>query len=63
MRASVYLHSSKDLNFEIGEELGLKGRTLRTFANTLPEVEMILEVDEQTRILEFRHASVSYRRD
>jgi hypothetical protein len=48
MFAKVYLHGSKEHNYFIGEELGLKGKALENFTYACYEVEIGLEVDKKT---------------
>jgi len=44
----AYLHSSKDTMYELGEEIGLKGKALEKFTYALYEVELKLEVESRT---------------
>ena len=48
MRTSIYLHNSKDSNWEKGTELGLSGDALKRFVYACLEVELEVEVDPQT---------------
>lgn len=48
MKITMYLHSSKDSNYEVGQEAGLKGKALEKFAYCLYEVKFEVEVDEIT---------------
>ena len=49
MKAKLYLHSSKDSNYEIGKELGLpEGKVLDNFMYALYEVGFDVEIDETT---------------
>ena len=43
---SMYLHGSKDSNWELGEKLGLNGEALSMFSHALSEVQVAAEVDE-----------------
>jgi hypothetical protein len=45
MRTTMYLHSSKEDNQDIGEKLGLTGKALHNFKYALYEVEFDVEVD------------------
>ena len=44
----MYLHSSKEGNYDDGVELGLHGKALDNFAYALYEVEFDVEIDEKT---------------
>lgn len=44
----MYLHSHKDSNYEIGEELGLSKKALGNFVYALYEVEFDVEIDKET---------------
>jgi hypothetical protein len=46
MFAKVYLHSSKDEMYAIGEKIGLKGKSLENFMYACYEVEIELKVDK-----------------
>ena len=46
MKAKVYLHSSKESMWELGEKLGLKGEALGMFKYACCEVEVEIEVSE-----------------
>ena len=48
MKVKFYLHTNKDQNWQLGEELGLKEEALRMFRYALYEVEIDAEVDEDT---------------
>lgn len=56
MKATIYLHSSKEANLEIGQKLGLAGlgpdgsidEPIHTFMFTCYEVKVDLEVDPAT---------------
>lgn len=48
MKATVYLHSTKESMRDKGEQLGLKGPALENFMYACYEVEIELEVDEAT---------------
>lgn len=45
---TLYLHSDKDANYEIGEELGLKEEALKEFSYVLYEVKCKVQVDMKT---------------
>jgi hypothetical protein len=45
MRATIYLHSSKESNYELGEKLGLSGDALRLFSFALCEVKVDVDVE------------------
>lgn len=47
-RTKVYLHSSKESMLNEGERLGLNPNALEMFKYACYEVELELEVDEQT---------------
>ena len=42
--ATIYLHSSKEQNLDLGEDLGLEGDALKNFMYALYEVEAIVDV-------------------
>ena len=42
----MYLHGSKEKNFENGMDLGLTGNTLNNFMYALSEVELEVDVDQ-----------------
>lgn len=45
----MYLHQDKESNWDLGEELGMDENTIRdSFAYTLSEVELDVEVDLET---------------
>ena len=44
----MYLHGSKENNYDQGEEIGLTGDALDNFAYALYEVEFDVEVDMKT---------------
>lgn len=44
----IYLHSSKDSNYDTAEDLGLSEDAQKTFAYALYEVECEVEVDMET---------------
>jgi hypothetical protein len=46
MKVNHYLHSDKETNYELGQEIGLSEDALRNFKYCLYEVEFELEVDE-----------------
>lgn len=46
MRTKMYLHSSKDSNNEIGEELGLSEKAMEGFKYALYDVEFEVDVNE-----------------
>lgn len=46
LKAKFYTHSSKDSNYEYGEELGLKGETLDSWRYTGYEVEFDIEISK-----------------
>ena len=48
MRTTIFLHSSKDDNYEKADEMGLTGGAARMFAFACCEVEIELEVDMET---------------
>ena len=48
MRATVYLHSSKETMHDIGARAGLQGDALAMFLHALTEVEVEIDVDEIT---------------
>lgn len=48
MRTTIYLHSSKESNYEHGERLGLKGEALNMFMYGCYEVAVEVEVNEST---------------
>jgi len=48
MNATIYLHSSKEANWEIGQSLGLTGAALQMFKHALCEVKVDVEVDPKT---------------
>jgi hypothetical protein len=48
MLINIYLHSDKESNRETGEEYGLSGEALRSFAYAGDEVRLTLEVDPET---------------
>ncbi len=48
MRADIYLHGSKESNYETGQELGLKGKALEYFCYACYEVKVTVEVNEKT---------------
>lgn len=53
----MYLHSSKDSNYEKAEELGLSEEATQKFKYALYEVEFDVEVDMETgdtKILSFK---------
>lgn len=45
MKATIYLHASKESNIDLGESLGLKGKALEMFAYACYEVKVEMEVD------------------
>jgi hypothetical protein len=45
---SIWLHSEKQSNREDGEKLGLTGEALDNFMYACYEVELTVEVDEET---------------
>ena len=55
MKTKVYLHSDTDRMISIGEELGLRGNALATFADALYKVEFDLEVNRVTGEAEITH--------
>jgi hypothetical protein len=53
----MYLHGSKETNWDIGQENGLEGEALSNFMYALYEVEFEVEVDMKTgdsKILSFK---------
>ena len=48
----MYLHGSKESNYETGKEMGLKGKALDNFCYALYEVEFDVEVDRDTGAIE-----------
>lgn len=48
MTATIYLHSTKESNRDVGQELGLTGEALNGFMYACYEVKLTLEVDEVT---------------
>lgn len=48
IKAKAYLHSSTERMYEIGKEIGLKGKALDFFTFALYEVEFELEVKKET---------------
>ena len=48
MITTAYLHSSKDANYEKGQELGLSEKALKLFMFALYEVELEVDVNEET---------------
>lgn len=48
MKTIIYLHSSKESNYEHGEKLGLKGEALNMFMYGCYEVAVEVEVNEAT---------------
>lgn len=48
MKATMYLHSDKERNATLGEELGLTGEALHMFLYALCEVKFEVEIDEKT---------------
>ena len=45
-RCKLYVHGSKESNYDAGEQLGLSGEALDLFMYTACEVELIYEVQE-----------------
>ena len=45
---NMYLHSCKESNSDLGEEIGLSGEALSNFRHALSEVEFEVEVDTET---------------
>jgi hypothetical protein len=50
VRANIYLHSSKQANWELGEKLGLTGEALMMFRHACAEVKATVEVDPATGV-------------
>lgn len=48
MRTTMYLHSSKESNMSLGEELGLSEQVIENFKYALCEVALEVEIDETT---------------
>jgi hypothetical protein len=48
LEADVYLHSSKETNYEQGRSMGLTGAALDNFMYACYEVRIGLEVDAET---------------
>lgn len=44
----MYLHSSKESNYELGKQIGLRGNALKYFVYALYEVMFDVEVDPET---------------
>ena len=58
IKHTMYLHSGKDSNYEIGEELGLTGRALDEFCYALYEVAIPVWVDTETGKVEIIQSEV-----
>jgi len=43
----MYLHGSKEFNYDLGEELGLSEKQMENFKYALYEVELDVEIDEE----------------
>lgn len=48
MKTIIYLHSSKESNLDLGEELGLSEKALEQFKYACYEVGIEVEVNEET---------------
>ena len=48
MRTNLYLHASKESNYEKGQELGLLGEPLELFTYACYEVKVTVEVNAAT---------------
>jgi len=48
MKTDIYLNSTKESNYNKGKELGLKGKALDYFLHALCEVEITVDVNENT---------------
>lgn len=48
MKITVYLHSSKESNYETGKQAGLEGDALEYFMYACYEVKVDLDVDKKT---------------
>ena len=59
----IFLHGSKEANYDKGVKLGLAGEALNYFMYTLYEVEVVLQVNEDgsSNIVEFNNSAISYR--
>jgi len=51
--ANVYVHSSKESNYDLGETLGLTGEALENFMYTAHEVKLTYEVNPESGATRF----------
>ena len=52
MKTILWLHASKDSNYERGEELGLSEEAIALFRHACTEVKVEVEVEEETGVAE-----------
>lgn len=48
MITKMYLHRSKEVNYDLGEELELSDEAMKNFKYALSEVEIEVDVNEET---------------
>lgn len=48
IRTDIFVHTSKESNFELGERLGLTGEALQNFKYACYEVKLSVDVDMET---------------